>query len=143
MNGFLAEILRIAATPVGAVVGGATGPAGALTGPLAAGALNALANQIDREDDPATPEGVRKMKQRRREDWIKFALGLEKDKAKKLDKYPAPAREAIKKVLDESDAASLRAVIRGEILETEGRIAGDQEVNILAEAVAARVKEKL
>jgi hypothetical protein len=135
MKGFLAEVIRIAAAPVA----GLTGPAA----PFVAPGLLALANQLDKEDEPGTPDALRKMKQKRREDWIKFAVNLEKDKKKRLEKHPEVAREAIGRVLGEAAGADLRAVIRGDIFETEGREATDQEVNLLAEAVSARVREKL
>lgn len=128
----LAEIIRIAAAPVGLI----TGPAGALIAP----GMLALANSLDKED--SAPEAVRKMKERRRKDWIEFAVKLEKEKLDKLKKYPDAARPAISAALGTAAGADLRAVIKGEIYETENRIPDDQEVNLLAEAVSARAREK-
>lgn len=129
----LAEIIRIAAAPVGVLAG----PAGALVAP----GMLALANELDKED--TAPEATRKMKEKRRKDWIEFAVDLEKRKESKLKKYPEAAREAIGRVLGESAGADLRAVIRGEIFDTESREPSDQEVNLIAEAVSARAREKL
>lgn len=130
----LAEILRIAAIPIGAAV-----PGGQLIGP----GLIALANEIDKEDEPGTPEAVRRMKRKRREDWIKYGLNLEKNKIDRLKKYPEAARPSISKTLSAANGADIRTVIKASILESEDRIPSDREVNLYAEAVAARVREKL
>lgn len=130
-----AELIRIAAAPVGAL----TGPVGALGAP----AMLALANSLDQEDDESTPEATRRMKKKRREDWIKYRLDLEKDNLKKVAKRPEAARDSIKRVLDDAANRDLEAVIRGDIHETEGRFADDDEVRLYANAVSARVREKL
>jgi len=132
----LAEVLRIGATAVG---GALAGPPGA----LAVGALTGLANQIDKEDDPATPSSIRTMKQKRREEWIKYRLGLEKDNLKKVQKYPEASRDSVKRALDDAASRDLEAVIRGDIFETENRHADDDEVRLYANAVSARVREKI
>lgn len=129
----LAEIIRIAAAPVGALAGP--------VGPLAAPAMLALANSLDKEE--SLPEQQRKMKEKRREDWIKYRIGLERDNLNKLEKYPPLARDSIKRALDEAATTDLMAVIRGDIHETEGRFADDDEVRLYANAVSARVREKL
>ena len=130
----LAEIIRIAAAPVGVAV-----PGGALIAP----GMIALANELDKEDDPGTPAAVRKMKKKRREDWIKYRVDVEKDNLKKLKKYPEAARSSIKRTLDEAAGRDLEAVIKGDIHETEGRFADDDEVRLYANAVSARVREEL
>ena len=142
LKNVLAEALRISAVPIGVAAGGATGPAGAIVGPLAKGGIDALANQIDKEDDPETPKDVRERKRKRREGWVKFRLGQLDDIRDKLKQYPQAARPAIEKTLRESSLADLNRVILGEILETEDRIASDEEVTILRDAVAARAREK-
>ena len=133
----LAEIIRIAAAAVGVVGTATAGPLGA----IGAAALSELANGLDREDDE--PEPIRKMRKKRREDWIKFCVKLEKQKQDKLKKYPAAARPSIGAVLSEADGASLRALIRGTIFETEDRDPGEQEINIYSEAVSAAARGKL
>jgi uncharacterized protein YpuA (DUF1002 family) len=132
----LAEVLRIGALGLGAAVAGPFGVAGAA-------ALTGVANAMDKEDDPETPEGIRKMKQKRREGWVDFATKLEKDKQQKLKKYPEAARGEIGKVVSAQCGADLRAVIKAEIFETENRVPDDQEVNLYAEAVSAKAREKL
>jgi len=132
----LAEVLRIAATVAGAALAGPMGGVGAA-------ALTGLANEIDKEDDPETPKKVREMKQKRRKAWVDYCVKLEKKKLDKLKKYPEAARDAIGAVLGQADGSSLRALIKGDILETEERIAPDQEINIYAEAVSAAARGKL
>lgn len=129
---WLDEVIRIAAVPVGAAV-----PGGAIIAP----GMLALANQLDKED--TAPEALRKAKEGRRKKWVEFAVDLGKDTRDKLKKHPEEARSAMRRVLDEKAAADLRVVIKGDILETEGRIPGDQEVNILADAVSARAREAM
>ena len=129
---WLDEVIRIAAVPVGAAV-----PGGAIIAP----GMLALANSLDKED--SAPEATRKMKERRRKQWIEFSVDLGKDIRDKIKKYPAAARDSIKAEFDKAAAADLRSLIKGDILETENRIPDDQEVNILAEAVSARAREEL
>lgn len=138
--GFLPEVLRIMAAPVAGLAGAATG--GAAT-PFVLAGMNGAANAMDKEDEPGTPKAEREMKKKRREDWIKFALKRAEQKRDKLKKYPKESWPAMGKAISASNGADLRAVIRGDIFETEERIAGDQEVNLLAEAVSARVSAKL
>lgn len=129
---WLDEVIRIAAVPVGAVV-----PGGAIIAP----GMVALASELDKED--SAPEALRKMRQERRENWIKYRLGVEKDNTKKLEKELAPARDSIKRAFDEAASKDLESVIRGDIHETEGRFADDDEVRLYANAVSARAREKL
>lgn len=130
----LAEIIRIALAPVAAL----GGPVGVIVAP----SLLALANEIDKEDDDGH-EATRKMKRKRRENWIKFAIELEKTKRTRIKNYPEPARATVRRQLNTSAGADLRAVIRGDIFETENRDPDEQEINLYAEAVSARAREKL
>jgi hypothetical protein len=132
----LAEVLRIGATVAGAAVGGPLGGVGAA-------ALTGLANEMDKEDDPETPKAIREMKQKRRKRWVEFATDAEKAKHNKLKRYPEAAHHDMGKVLSAAAGADLRALIKGDILETEDRIPGEQEVNIYAEAVSAAARRKL
>ena len=132
----LAEVMRIGATVVGTAVGG---PAGG----IAAAVLTSTANEIDKEDDPSTPAATRKMKQKRREGWIKFALKLEKEKQRAIRKAGKGLTETLRNSLNGRAASELRAVIASDIWETEERVADEQEVNLYAEAASARARQKL
>lgn len=129
----LAEVIRIAAAPVGVL----SGPIGLLGAP----AMLALANSLDKED--SAPEQVRKMKEKRRKGWIEYRFDVEKDNLNLLKKYPEAARDSIKRSLDDAATRDLYAVIKGDIFETESRFAEDDELRVLAEAVGARVREKM
>lgn len=132
---FIAEVMRIAA----AVVPNIPMPAGGVIG----AGLNAAANRIDQEDDESTASSTRKIKQKRRETWIKFAVKLEKEKQRALAKAGDGVTEGLRTALNNRAAAELRAVITGDIWETEEREAGGQEVNLYAEAVSARARQQL
>lgn len=128
-----AEVIRIAAAPIAAL----TGP----LGPIAAPAMIALANELDKED--TIPEQVRKMKEKRRKGWIEYRIDVERDNLKLLKKWPTEAHESIKRSLDDAATRDLAAVIKGDIFETENRFADDEEIRVLSLAVSARVREKL
>lgn len=129
----LAEVMRI-----GAAI---TANAGIPLGGLATAGLNAAANELDKEDDPETPKSVREMKRKRRERWIEYGVKLEKDKRDHLKKHGDGA--AIRNTLNNRIAGDMRVVIASDILETEDRLAGEQEVNLYAEAASARARQKL
>lgn len=136
----LGELLRIAATAAGTAFGG---PAGGALANLGVGALEGLANELDKED--TEPEAKRKMKQARREEWIEFCVGNEKEKKKLYEavtKKHGAIPEALRIATNNRAAFELRAVITGSIYETEGRVPGEQEVNLLAEFVSAVARRK-
>jgi hypothetical protein len=136
----LAELIRIAATATGTAFGG---PAGGALANLGVGALTGLADELDHED--TEPEARRKMKEKRREDWIKFCVKLEREKRElyeRVQKKHGAIPEALKIATNNRAAAELRAVITGSIYETEGRIPEGQEVNLMAEFVSAIARQK-
>ena len=132
----LAEVVRIGAIAADLGLPGVIGNIGSA-------ALNQLANGMDKEDDVDTPKNIREMKKKRRKEWVEYSIKLEKKKRDKLKKYPEASHSAMGEAIGKADGASLRAIIKGTILETENRIPSDQEINIYAEAVSAAVRGKI